>query len=251
MVAGNASYTGENETIVGNRAATTVGALILSMVFLLGFPGNLFIVWSVLARARKHSVTTLLILNLAFADGSLMGLTPFFIAYLVLKNWVFGNVMCKVLFYLCLLNMYASIYIIALMSVYRLLAVLWPQRLSRLTGRKTVMRVLLVLWLLVMVASIPAMMFRRVEKRNNTSVCDSFHDHDNHVSGRGKPRPLPLLDQTSVPASEQRQSCHNGLNSLHQARSNNELWPRALKLAPSLYKRVTTWVPLPSCASPE
>ncbi|XP_075884028.1 leukotriene B4 receptor 1-like isoform X2 [Nelusetta ayraudi] len=177
----NASFTGENETIVENRTATTVGALILCIVFLLGFPGNSFIVWSVLARARKHSVTTLLILNLAIADGSLMALTPFFIAYLILKHWVFGNVMCKVLFYLCLLNMYASIYIIALMSVYRLLAVLWPQRVSRLTGRKTVMRVLVVLWLVVMVASIPAVMFRRVERRNNTLVCDSFHDSDNHA----------------------------------------------------------------------
>lgn len=184
MAFGNTSFNGENETIVDNRAATTVGALILSIVFLLGFPGNFFIVWSVLARARKHSVTTLLILNLAIADGSLMALTPFFIAYLVLKNWVFGNVMCKVLFYLCLLNMYASIYIITLMSVYRLLAVLWPQRISRLTGRKTVVRVLVVLWLMVMVASIPAMMFRREEKRNDTVVCDSFHNYNNYVSGR-------------------------------------------------------------------
>lgn len=167
----------ENDTIVDNSAATTVGALILGAVFLLGFPGNFFIVWSVLARARKHSVTILLILNLAIADGSLMALTPFFIAYLVLKQWVFGNAMCRVLFYLCLLNMYASIYIIVLMSVYRLLAVLWPQRSSRLTGRKTVMRVLAVLWVLVMVASVPAIVFRRVEIRHNITVCDSFHDN--------------------------------------------------------------------------
>lgn len=179
----NASIPGKNDTIVDNSAATTVGALILSAVFLLGFPGNFFIVWSVLARARKHSVTILLILNLAIADGSLMALTPFFITYLVLKQWVFGNVMCKVLFYLCLLNMYASIYIIVLMSVYRLLAVLWPQRISRLTGRKTVMWVLAVLWVLVMVASVPAMIFRSVKTRNNTKVCDSFHDHSSHVSG--------------------------------------------------------------------
>lgn len=172
----------KNDTIVDNSAATTVGALILSAVFLLGFPGNFFIVWSVLARARKHSVTILLILNLAVADGSLMALTPFFIAYLVLKQWVFGYVMCKVLFYLCLLNMYASIYIIVFMSVYRLLAVLWPQRISRLTRRKTVMRVLAVLWVLVMVASVPAIIFRRVEIRNNTAVCDSFHDNNNDVS---------------------------------------------------------------------
>uniref|UniRef100_A0A3P8RTH4 Leukotriene B4 receptor 2a n=1 Tax=Amphiprion percula TaxID=161767 RepID=A0A3P8RTH4_AMPPE len=157
----NSTFTNAgNETIVDNKTTTTMGALILSLVFLLGFPGNLFIIWSILARARKHSVTTLLILNLAIADGSLMALTPFFIVYLVMKKWVFGKVMCKILFYLCLANMYASIQLIMLMSVYRLVAVLWPQRISVITGRRTVMRVLAVVWVLVMVASIPALIFR-------------------------------------------------------------------------------------------
>nr|XP_046237238.1 leukotriene B4 receptor 2a [Scatophagus argus]XP_046237240.1 leukotriene B4 receptor 2a [Scatophagus argus] len=181
MSLSNGSSMAGNETIVDNPTATTMGALILSLVFLLGFPGNFFIVWSILARARKQTVTTLLILNLAIADGSLMSLTPFFIVYLVLKKWVFGNIMCKVLFYLCLLNMYASIQLIMLMSIYRLVAVLWPQRLGLFTGRKTVLRVLAVVWVLVMVASIPALIFRRVEKARNTFVCDSFHDSHNHV----------------------------------------------------------------------
>ncbi|XP_041635771.1 leukotriene B4 receptor 1-like isoform X2 [Cheilinus undulatus] len=170
-----------NETIVDNPTGTALGALILSITFLLGFPGNLFIIWSILARARKQSVTTLLILNLAIADGSLMALTPFFIVYLVLKKWVFGNVMCKVLFYLCLVNMYASIQLITLMSLYRLVAILWPQRVTKLTSRKTVLRVLAVVWVFVMIASIPAMYFRRVKKKGTVSVCDSFHDYDSHV----------------------------------------------------------------------
>lgn len=169
-----------NNTIVDNPVSTTTGALILTVVFLLGFPGNLFIVWSILARAKRYSVTTLIILNLAFADGSLMALTPFFIAYLVSKDWPFGEVMCKILFYLCLLNMYASIQLIMLMSVYRMLAVLWPQRVARISGRKTVMKVLAVVWVVVMVASVPAIIFRKVGKKKNgdKTVCDSFHEED-------------------------------------------------------------------------
>lgn len=174
--------TASNETIVDNPAATRVGAFILSLVFLLGFPGNFFIVWSILARARKHSVTTLLILNLAIADGSLMALTPFFIIYLVNRQWLFGNIMCKVIFYLCLLNMYASIQLIVLMSVYRLVAVLWPKHLSRFIARKSVLWVLAVLWVLVVIISIPAVIFRRTEKANETLVCDSFHENNSQVS---------------------------------------------------------------------
>lgn len=171
--------TPSNETIVDNPAATRVGAFILSLVFLLGFPGNFFIVWSILARARKHSVTTLLILNLAIADGSLMALTPFFIIYLVNRQWIFGNIMCKVIFYLCLLNMYASIQLIVLMSVYRLVAVLWPKHLSRFVARKSVLWVLAVLWVLVVIISIPAVIFRRT---NKDLVCDSFHENQSQVS---------------------------------------------------------------------
>uniref|UniRef100_A0A8C4ZQ88 Leukotriene B4 receptor 2a n=1 Tax=Gadus morhua TaxID=8049 RepID=A0A8C4ZQ88_GADMO len=139
--------------IVGNGVATAIGAIILTLVFLLGVPGNLFIIWSILARARKQSVTTLLILNLAYADGSLMALTPFFIVYLVQRTWVFGNALCKILFYLCLANMYASILLITLMSLHRVVAIVWPQRVRASVGRRVALWALVGVWVLVMVAA--------------------------------------------------------------------------------------------------
>ncbi|XP_037530622.1 leukotriene B4 receptor 2a [Nematolebias whitei] len=177
------SINATSETSVGNETAATLGGLILTMVFLLGFPGNLFVIWSILARARKQSVTTILILNLAIADGSLMALTPFFIVYLILKKWVIGNVMCKILFYLCLVNMYASIHLIMLMSIYRMVSVIWPRRISVITGKRTLMRILAVVWALVVIASIPALIFREVscKKTSPGLSCDSHHEKDSHV----------------------------------------------------------------------
>uniref|UniRef100_A0A668TDG5 G-protein coupled receptors family 1 profile domain-containing protein n=1 Tax=Oreochromis aureus TaxID=47969 RepID=A0A668TDG5_OREAU len=154
----------EDKSIVSNDYSTGIGALILSLVLILGVPGNLFIVWSILARIRRHSVTTLLILNLACADGFLMALTIFFIIYLAMQTWVFGNAMCKILFYLCNSNMYASIFLITLMSVHRLLAVVFPHTLSHLITRKVVRRVILGTWVLVMVISIPSLVFRDVRE---------------------------------------------------------------------------------------
>ncbi|XP_055359619.1 leukotriene B4 receptor 2a isoform X2 [Betta splendens] len=138
-----------NDSIVNNPITTSIGALILSLVFILGCPGNAFVIWSIVARARQHSVTTLLILNLAIADGSLMALTPFFIIYML----------------------------IMLMSLYRLVAVLWPQRVGAITSQRKVMRALAVMWALVMLASIPALIFRSVEN----GVCDSHHKKDSDV----------------------------------------------------------------------
>ncbi|XP_064202049.1 leukotriene B4 receptor 1-like [Anguilla rostrata] len=177
----------EDPSTVSNDTSTAVGAFILSLVFLLGVPGNLFIIWSILARARKkRSVTTLLILNLACADGCLMALTIFFVVYLVKQTWVFGNGMCKTLFYLCNANMYASIMLITLMSVQRLVAVVWPRRMSALSGRRTILRLLAALWLLVLLISVPAVVFR--EEREDTGengrhrlVCAANHTHTKEV----------------------------------------------------------------------
>uniref|UniRef100_A0A8C7Z6C4 Leukotriene B4 receptor 2b n=1 Tax=Oryzias sinensis TaxID=183150 RepID=A0A8C7Z6C4_9TELE len=170
----------EDDSAVNNDFSTTVGALILSLVFLLGVPGNFFIVWSILARIKRRSVTTLLILNLAFADGFIMVLTIFFIIYLAKKKWIFGEAMCKGLFYLCNTNMYASIFLITLMSVHRMVAVLFPQKLSYLVTRKIVRRIIGGMWMLVMVIAIPSLVFRKVikvsEEKNQTKlVCESNH----------------------------------------------------------------------------
>ncbi|XP_051556998.1 leukotriene B4 receptor 1-like isoform X2 [Myxocyprinus asiaticus] len=176
----------KNKSIVSNDISVTFGALILSIVFLLGVPGNLFIIWSILARARKRSVTTMLIFNLACADGCLMCLTIFFIIYLAKKNWVFGGVMCKFLFYLCNTNMYASIMIIMLMSLHRLVAVVWPSYLIACTRKRTVLLVLGGLWIVVFLSALPALIFReeKTEKNDNGKdriVCATNHEKSWHV----------------------------------------------------------------------
>ncbi|XP_029561278.1 leukotriene B4 receptor 2b [Salmo trutta] len=176
----------EDSSIVSNDATTAIGALILGLVFLLGVPGNLFIIWSILARARRRSVTTLLILNLACADGFLICLIIFFIIYLARQNWDFGDLMCKGLFYLCNTNMYASIFLITLMSLHRLVAVVWPHRVAALASKKIVVRAIAGLWALVFSISIPALVFRQVrydhDEQNNTRlVCASNHSRSQYV----------------------------------------------------------------------
>uniref|UniRef100_H2SX85 Leukotriene B4 receptor 2b n=1 Tax=Takifugu rubripes TaxID=31033 RepID=H2SX85_TAKRU len=150
----------EEESVVSNDFSTTLGALILSLVFLLGVPGNLFIVWSILARIRQRSVTTLLILNLACADGLLMALTIFFIVYLANQTWLFGDIMCKGLFYLCNSNMYASIFLITLMSMHRMVVLVLPRKISSIVTSKFMKRTIICMWVLVMMISIPSAVFR-------------------------------------------------------------------------------------------
>ncbi|XP_076872261.1 leukotriene B4 receptor 2a [Brachyhypopomus gauderio] len=180
-------HTTPNSNIMSYNAGPITGALILTAVFLVGVPGNLFVIWSVLARTRRQSVTTLLILNLAFADGGLMVLVPFFMVYLMRRSWVFGLVMCKVLYYLCCANMYASILLISLMSLHRMVAVVWPQRIGALTARRTVVPVLALLWVLSLALATPVLVFRTLTPMKKEGqelkslVCDCIHTHNIYV----------------------------------------------------------------------
>ncbi|XP_039505311.1 leukotriene B4 receptor 2a [Pimephales promelas] len=169
-------------TILSNEIGVIAGATILSLVFLLGVPGNIFIVWSILARARRRSVTTLLILNLAFADGFLMLLTPFFVVYLVKRGWIFRLALCKVLFYLCCTNMYASIFLITLMSLHRLVAIVWPKRVAAVTDPRALTRVIVGLWVLALGLSVPVLVFRTTEGTSEENlVCDCNHTKPQYV----------------------------------------------------------------------
>ncbi|XP_019962373.1 leukotriene B4 receptor 1-like [Paralichthys olivaceus] len=176
----------EDDSVVSNDFSTSFGAIILGLVCLLGVPGNFFIVWSILARIRQRSVTTILILNLACADGFLMILTIFFIVYLAKQTWVFGNALCKGLFYLCNSNMYASIFLITLMSVHRMVAVVFPMKLPSVASKKIVRRVIVTMWVMVLLIALPSLVFRDVREDNNERnttrrVCAPNHTLPRHV----------------------------------------------------------------------
>ncbi|XP_077445657.1 leukotriene B4 receptor 1 isoform X2 [Stigmatopora argus] len=87
-------------------ASARVGVAILTLAFVLGFPGNLFVVWSAACRVRKRSVTCLLVLNLAAADAGVLLTAPVFLRYLAGgRGWEFGSAACKLVHYLSNVNM--------------------------------------------------------------------------------------------------------------------------------------------------
>lgn len=139
-----------------------VGIVILTLAFILGFPGNLFVVWSVLCRVRKRSVTCILVLNLALADAFLLLSAPLFLRYLAGgKAWEFGSVACKLVHYLSNVNMYVSIYLICLMSMDRWLAVTKPFLSQRLRTKRSLLALLMGVWILAFILSLPMPFYRR------------------------------------------------------------------------------------------
>ncbi|XP_038587064.1 leukotriene B4 receptor 1 [Micropterus salmoides] len=162
-------------------ASAMAGIAILTMAFVLGFPGNLFVVWSVLCHVKKRSVTCLLVLNLALADAFVLLSAPFFLRYLAGgKGWEFGLAACKLVHYLSSVNMYVSIYLICLMSMDRWLAVTRPFLSQRMRTKRSLLVLLLAVWVLAFILSLPMPFYRSNLKKtlpNNItlSFCISYH----------------------------------------------------------------------------
>ncbi|XP_034005975.1 uncharacterized protein LOC117498040 isoform X2 [Trematomus bernacchii] len=159
-----------------------VGIAILTLAFVLGFPGNLFVVWTVLCRMKMRSVTCLLVLNLSMADAFLLLSAPFFLHYLAGgRGWEFGSAACKLVHYLSSVNMYVSIYLICLMSMDRWLAVSRPFQFQKMRTKRSLLIILLVVWVLALLLSLPMPFYRRLEMRstfpNNItlSFCVPYH----------------------------------------------------------------------------
>ncbi|XP_047437179.1 leukotriene B4 receptor 1 isoform X2 [Mugil cephalus] len=161
-----------------------VGIGILSLAFILGFPGNLFVVWSVFCRVKKRSVTCLLVLNLAMADAFVLLSAPLFIRYLSSLDWEFGSAACKLVHYLSNVNMYVSIYLICLMSMDRWLAVTRPFLSQRMRTKRSLMVLLLTVWVLAFLLSLPMPFYRSIINKpigHNITLrfCSLYHWNSN------------------------------------------------------------------------
>ncbi|CAI5662781.1 unnamed protein product [Oreochromis niloticus] len=75
----------------------------------------------------KKTVNTVWYLNLAVADFIFVAFLPFSATNLALDfHWPFGKFMCKLNSMIIILNMFASVYILVLISVDRCVSVVWP-----------------------------------------------------------------------------------------------------------------------------
>ncbi|XP_074838323.1 leukotriene B4 receptor 2, partial [Carettochelys insculpta] len=168
-----------NVTLLSSPGSRVAGTVLLLLAALIGLPGNFFVVWSIMWKMKpsRRSVTCLLVLNLAMADGAILLLTPFFILFLTFKTWFFGLFFCKGVYYLCCVNMYASIFIITLMSVDRCLAVSRPYLSQAIRKKHLVVKILAALWAAAVLLAVPAFLYRQLlsDSTGQHYICEPCH----------------------------------------------------------------------------
>ncbi|XP_077170136.1 leukotriene B4 receptor 1 [Paroedura picta] len=158
-----------------SQVVAPIGIAVLSIAFILGFPGNAFVVWSAGWRVHKRTVTCLLILHLAIADLMVLLTAPIFLRVLSVREWELGDAVCRICHYVCGVSMYASIYLITLMSLDRCLAVSKPFLSHKIRSKKTIRLVVLAIWLAGCLLAIPVILYRKVMGKGGKPQCGFSH----------------------------------------------------------------------------
>lgn len=147
-----------------------VSCVILGLSFLIGAPGNLLVIWTIVKHVKHRSHTVMLILHLAVADLLVVITLPIWI-YSLARSWVFGENMCKATVFLIYTCMYSSVFLITLMSVERFVAVRYPFTSVGWRRKKALNQVLVALWIAAFLFSIPVILTQVVDTIEGEEQC--------------------------------------------------------------------------------
>ncbi|KAF6076749.1 complement C5a receptor 1 [Phyllostomus discolor] len=140
-----------------------IAMVIFVVVFLVGVPGNILVVWVTGSEARR-TTNAVWFLNMAVADLlSCLALPILFVTNLQNDHWLFGETACHILPSLILLNLYTSILLLATVSIDRFLLVFNPIWCQNNRQAHWAWVACLVAWSLALLLSIPSFLFRKVQ----------------------------------------------------------------------------------------
>lgn len=127
-----------------------------TLVCLLSVPVNISALLAFSRRIRPKKPATIYMLNLASADLLFALLLPFMISYHFSgNNWIFGEVLCRVVTAAFYWNMYCSVLLITCISADRLLAVAYPIDSLAWRRPRNATIACVTMWMLSLAGSVP------------------------------------------------------------------------------------------------
>ncbi|XP_041649845.1 chemokine-like receptor 1 [Cheilinus undulatus] len=162
----------------GLRQSLNIMSLIVyCLAFVLGVLGNGVVIW-VTGFKMKKTVNTVWFLNLAVADFLFTAFLPLSVTYTAMDfHWPFGKFMCKLNSSISFLNMFASVYILAVISADRCVSVVRPVWAQNHRSVRKASRVSLGVWVLALTLSAPYFIFRDTgPSYNNDDIISCFNN---------------------------------------------------------------------------
>ncbi|XP_067862409.1 hydroxycarboxylic acid receptor 2-like [Heptranchias perlo] len=156
---------------------------VIIITFILGFIGNVIALWIFCFHAKSWKPNTVYSLNLAIADTLLICCLPFRADYFVReKNWIFGDVACRLKVFLISLNRVGSIVFLTVTAIDRYFKVVHPHHKVNKIPTRCAVKVAGALWILAVAICSHLLSEPHTFKHNNLTYCEPFN-----VYQRGNP----------------------------------------------------------------
>ncbi|XP_048764554.1 allatostatin-A receptor-like isoform X2 [Ostrea edulis] len=129
---------------------------IFGLIVILGFVGNVLVIFVVWSYKQMQNTTNILIVSLAVADlFFIIFCVPFTAASYAMWYWPFGAVWCKIANFLMHVSAYASVWTLVLLSLDRYLAVVHPIPSMRLRNRRNTYLLVYMTWTFIFCGNVP------------------------------------------------------------------------------------------------
>ena len=164
----NNSYSNETGSCLSpamSSGITPVAIMIVSLyglICLMGLLGNGLVILVISRYTKMKTVTNLYILNLSIADFLFLLGLPLIMTTALLRQWVFGEALCKIYLSLTCVNMFTGTFTLTLMSADRFMAVVHPISSLRWRTPRYALMALGGLWLLSIMVLQPVLLFARL-----------------------------------------------------------------------------------------
>lgn len=157
-------YCPTNETDGFEETVRHMVPLFFGIIGITGLIGNVLVILVVLSNPQMQSTTNILIINLATADLLfVIFCIPFTATDYITNVWPFGNLWCKVVQYIIVVTVHASIYTLVLMSLDRFLAVVYPVASRSWRTERNTFKACSILWIVVLISAIPVIFLHGLE----------------------------------------------------------------------------------------
>lgn len=153
--------------------------IIYIVSFVLGLVGNGTVIW-VTAFKSKKTINSIWLLNLAMADFVFLLFLPLYIDYILRDfHWDFGVAMCKINSFVSVMNMYASVLFLTVLSIDRYVSLVHMGWSQRYRTRERAWGVCGCVWVVAAAMSCPALSFRDTMRLHDRVICfNNFHSQD-------------------------------------------------------------------------
>ncbi|KAM9386174.1 formyl peptide receptor 2-like [Pholidichthys leucotaenia] len=167
----NSSKPGHVPKSSTDDALNHLSVVIYILTVVLGITGNAVVIW-VAGFKLKPKVTNVWLVNLAIADF-IFCITRIFslVKKLFLDHWPFGTFICKFVGFFKYNNMFCSVFLLAVISLDRVLCVWQPVMMKRRRTLCAAKVVVVCVWIAATLFSTPYFIHRKVYEKNNVTEC--------------------------------------------------------------------------------